>query len=206
MTTLERISFYQNRRDEIPNQELARELAENEDIAGIREIVENLNNPNKNIQSDCIKVLYEIGYIHPDLVAPYAKDFLILLHARENRMIWGGMIALACIAELDCEILFKNVESIIQATKEGTLITQVWGVKTLARVASKSLKYKQEITPVLMEMLATCLPRDIPTHLESILPAIHPDDKPEILKIIEPGFIEMTPAQKSRLQKILKRI
>lgn len=38
MSILERIAYYQNRRDEAPNQELARELANQRDIAGIREI------------------------------------------------------------------------------------------------------------------------------------------------------------------------
>ena len=57
------------RRDEVPNQELARALAAKKDKAGIREIAENLWNKDKNIQADCIKVLYEIGYIEPKLVA-----------------------------------------------------------------------------------------------------------------------------------------
>jgi hypothetical protein len=69
----------------VPNQELARELAAREDRAGVREIAENLWNPEPNVRSDCLKVLYEIGYLRPDLVAPYAGDFLKLLGGRNNR-------------------------------------------------------------------------------------------------------------------------
>lgn len=89
MSALQRIAYYQNRRDEVPNQELAKELATKKDRKGIREIAENLWNKNVQVQSDCLKVLYEIGYLQPELVAPYAEDFLKLLHSRNNRLVWG---------------------------------------------------------------------------------------------------------------------
>ena len=63
MSVLSRIAFFQNRRDEVPNQELARELAASKDAAGIAEIAANLWNKNRNVSSDCLKVLYEIGYM-----------------------------------------------------------------------------------------------------------------------------------------------
>ena len=75
MSALEKIAFFQNRRDEVPNQLLARELSSAQDHAGIQEIAGNLWNKNQNIRSDCLKVLRD----------------------RNNRMVWGGMIALATI-------------------------------------------------------------------------------------------------------------
>ena len=41
MTVLNQIAYFQNRRDEVPNQELARQLAETQDRVGIQEIAEN---------------------------------------------------------------------------------------------------------------------------------------------------------------------
>ena len=90
----------------MPNQELARELAARDDQAGIQEIADNLANKNKSVQSDCIKVLYEIGYLKPQLIAQYAEVFLGLLHSKINRMVWGSMIALATIARLQPEQLW----------------------------------------------------------------------------------------------------
>ena len=69
MSTLEKIAFYQNRRDEVPNQLLAKELAATKNKEGIREIAANLENKNKNVRSDCLKVLYEIGYLEPGLIS-----------------------------------------------------------------------------------------------------------------------------------------
>ena len=88
MSVLDQIAFCQNRRDEVPNQELARKLASSEDLAGIREMAENLYNKNQNIRSDCLKVLYEIGYLKPELIAGYVDDFLNLLKDKNNRMVW----------------------------------------------------------------------------------------------------------------------
>ena len=79
MPVLQKIAWFQGRRDEVPNQELAKELAESEDRAGIQEIAENLWHSEKNVRSDCLKVLYEVGYLRPELVDSYAKDFLRLL-------------------------------------------------------------------------------------------------------------------------------
>ena len=87
MSVLNRIAHFQNRRDEVPNQELARELAEKKDREGIREIAENLG-IGYRIQADCIKVLYEIGYIDPSLIADFAEDYLKLLRNRNNRLVW----------------------------------------------------------------------------------------------------------------------
>lgn len=98
MSVLIQIAFYQERRDEVPNQELAHKLAAAKDKAGIREIAENLWNKNKNVQSDCLKVLYEIGYIDSDLITDYVEDFLKLLNSKNNRMVWGVMIALGTFA------------------------------------------------------------------------------------------------------------
>jgi len=48
---LGKIAFYQNRRDEVPNQQLAKELAETENKIGIKEIAENLQHKNKSVQT-----------------------------------------------------------------------------------------------------------------------------------------------------------
>ena len=86
MSVINRLAHSLGRRDEVPNQELARDLAAKKNIAAIKEIVENLANKDKNIQADCIKVLYEIGVIDPDLIADYAEDFVKLLMSKNNRL------------------------------------------------------------------------------------------------------------------------
>ncbi len=206
MSVLDKIAFYQNRRDEVPNQDLARKLAQTQNIEGIREIAQNLTHKNKNVQSDCLKVLYEIGYLKPDLIADYVEDFLRLLKSKNNRMVWGGMIALATIADKKPREIWAHLNDVVATVNQGSLITVVWGIKTLAKVAAADPAYKQKIFPLLMVQLKKCISRDVPMHAESILPAIDKDNKQEILSLLETRKTEMSKAQVARLKKVVKQI
>ncbi len=206
MSALERIAFFQNRRDEVPNQQLAKELAETEDRAGIAEIARNLQHKNQSVQSDCLKVLYEIGYLKPELIAEYAPEFLALLRSKNNRMVWGAMIALATIADKKPNDIYEQLPAVTDTIDHGTLITVVWGVKALAKVAAANKTYKQKIFPYLMAQLKKCIPRDVPMHAESILPAIDQTNKQEFLSLIEARKPEMTPSQLARLKRVTKTL
>ncbi len=206
MTYLEKIAFFQNRRDEVPNQELARELAATKNIEGIHEIAENLGNKNKNIRSDCLKVLYEIGYLSPGLIADQVQTFLRLLDSKDNRMVWGAMIALASIASLKPKEIWTRVDDILAQTRNGTVITQVWGMRALAKVAAADPAYKAKVMPFLVEMIRTCIPRDVPTHAESILCAVDKGNAGELLSVMESRRSELTPAQLKRYKAILKQV
>jgi hypothetical protein len=206
MSVLERIAYYENRRDEAPNQELAHELAQMWDREGIKEIAENLRHKNKSVRSDCLKVLYEIGYINPALIADYTTDLLGLLKSKDNRMVWGAMIGLATVAPLKPHEIWVEIDNVIAAVDHGTLITLVWGVRTLAAVASADRQYSERIFPMLTDILRTCIPRDVPTHAQSMLPAIDDSNREAFLGILEERRSELTPAQLSRLRKVERQL
>jgi hypothetical protein len=206
MSVINRIAYYQNRRDEVPNQELAHQLAQSEDKAGIQEIAENLWNKKKNVRSDCLKVLYEIGYIRPDLIADYVNDFLELLKDKENRMVWGAMIGLATIADLRPHEIWEHIDEVINAVDKGTLITVVWGVKTLAHIAKVNRTYHSKLFPILLVQLQTCIPRDVPMHAESILVAVEKDDSASFLTTLEKRKPELTASQLTRLNRVIKKV
>ena len=200
MPALDRIAHFQNRRDEVPNQELARDLAAQQDREGIREIAENLWNKNKNIQADCIKVLYEIGYIDPSLIAGFAEDFLKLLKSRNNRLVWGGMIALSTVAELRADFINGSLDQILKAMDAGSVITVDNAVKTLALAASKDA-YRLSIFPHLLEHLRTCRPKDVPQHAEKSLPAVDASNKDEFIAVLDKRMEDLSAAQKNTSQK-----
>ncbi len=206
MSALNKIAYYQNRRDEIPNQQLAKQLAKTADKTGIRIIAENLTHKNKNVQSDCLKVLYEIGYLKPNLIADYVEDFLALLKSKNNRMVWGAMIALATVADKKPHAIWAKLADVTDAIDHGSLITVVWGVKALAKVAAADPAYKQKIFPLLTAQLKKCIPRDVPMHAESTLPAVDADNKKEFLSILESRKKELTPSQLARLKKATKSL
>ncbi len=204
MSVLKRLACMQGRKDEIPNQELARELASNADKAGIREIVENLRNEDKNIQFDCIKVLYEVGYLKPELIADYVPEFAQLLSSRHNRLVWGGMIALSTVYELRPKEMFENVEKIMQAMASGSVITVDNGVKVLARVAGAKEEYGKKIFPYLIEHLRCCRPKEVAQHAESILCAVNAENKKQYLAVLAERQEKLAPAQAARIKRIFK--
>jgi len=206
MSVLNKIAYYQKRRDEVPNQELAHELAKSEDRFGIHEIAENLWTKNKNIRSDCLKVLYEIGYLRPDLIADYVEDFLKLLLDRDNRMVWGAMIGLATIADLRPHEIWEHIDDVICAVEEGSLITVVWGVRTLAHVAAVDRTYHARLFPILLAQLQSCNPRDVATHAESMLCAVDRANPGSFLGVLEKRKPEMTPSQLARLKRVIKKV
>ena len=69
MSVLNRIAHFQGRRDEIPNQDWPATWPRGRP-AGIREIAEGLWHREPNVRSDCLKVLYEIGYLRPERSRP----------------------------------------------------------------------------------------------------------------------------------------
>ncbi len=206
MTVLERIAFFQGRRDETPNQELARALARRKDAAGIREIANHLRNPNRNIQSDCLKVLYEIGYLDPALIARYAGEFLDLLASKNNRLVWGSMIALGTIAPLAPGVIGSRLDEVLAALDRGSVITVVWGMRTLAGVAGASRRYRPKIVPHLLRRLGSCPPRDVPTHALSCLPAIDNSTQEGFLAVLERRKTDLSPTQAARLRKVMRQL
>ena len=205
MSILNRLASLQNRRDEVPNQELARDLATKKDKAGICEIAENLWNRDKNIQADCIKVLYEIGYLEPKLIAGYAEDFVKLLKSKNNRLVWGAMIALAEVAKADAEVVFKNLDAIKKAKETGSVITIDNAISALALTASADPKYNEAIFPYLLGHLSSCRPKEVPQHAERTFPAVNSGNKNEFIKILEKRMEDLSGGGLARVKKLIKQ-
>jgi hypothetical protein len=204
MSVLNRIAHFRNRRDEAPNQELARELAESRDSVGIREIAENLWNKDTDISFDCIKVLYETGYIHPELIAEYVGDFLKLMQSRHNRLVWGAMLALSTIAALKPDDIFPHIAEIKKVMDRGSVITVDNGVKILALVAAQKDEYRQALFPSLLDILRTCRPKSVAQYCEASLVAVDANHRPEFIRVLETRLDDLQGAQITRVKKVIR--
>lgn len=205
LSVLSRLASSQNRRDEAPNQELARDLAAQKDKAGIREVAENLWNKDKNIQADCIKVLYEVGYVDPALIAGFAEDFIKLLKSKNNRLVWGGMTALAAVAKTNADVVFKNLDAVKKAKEMGSVITVDNAISTLAFTAAKDKNYNQAIFPYLLKHLSTCRPKEVPQHSERTMPAVNAGNKNEFIKVLEKRMEDLNGGGLARVKKVIKQ-
>jgi hypothetical protein len=205
MSILSQLACAQNTNSEVPNQELARKLAEAQEAEGIRELAENLWNRDSAIANDCIKALYEIGYLNPALIAPYALDFLKLLRSTNNRLVWGGMIALATVAALRADDLFPHAADIQKTMDKGSVITVDAGVLALAGIAAAKPEYNRSIFPYLLNHLRTCRPKEVPQHAEKTLPAVNAANQAEFIAVIAARLDNATPSQLARLKRVIKQ-
>jgi len=205
VSILNQLAHSLGRRDEVPNQELARDLAAKKDKKRILEIAENLWNKDKNIQADCIKVLYEVGVIEPKLIADYTDDFVKCLRSKNNRLAWGGMTALAEVAKANPDAVFKHLDAIKKAKETGSVITVDNAISTLAYTAAGNKKYNEVIFPYLIKHLSGCRPKEVPQHSEKTLPAVNTSNKTDFIKVLEKRMEDLSGGGLTRVKKVVKQ-
>ena len=151
-------------------------------------------------------MLYEIGYIEPKLIAEYAEDFVRLLRSKNNRLVWGGMAALAEVAEANPEVVFRHVDEIKKAKEAGSVITVDNAVTTLAYTASANEKYNQVIFPYLLKHLVGCRPKEVPQHSERTLPAVNSSNKADFIKALEKRMEDLSGSGLARVKKVIRQV
>ncbi len=204
MSALDRIAHFQNRRDEIQNQELARELVARKDRKGIREIAENLWNEHAGIQGDCLNVLYEIGYLDSSLVSAYVGDFLELSQSKHNRLVWGSMIALSTVAARKPEAILGSLAQVKRIIEAGSVITVDNGIRTLAIVASTSDARRKQLLPYLLQHLSACRVKDVPQHSKHVAVAVNAKTRASFIRVLERRMPELTSSQLVRVKRVIK--
>jgi hypothetical protein len=205
MSVIDKLAHSLGRRDEVPNQELAQDLATKKDKKGIHEIAENLWNKDKNIQADCIKVLYEVGAIEPKLITNYTDDFVKCLRSKNNRLAWGGMTALAEVAKANPDMVFKNLDAIKKAKETGSVITVDNAISTLAWTAAGNQQYNEVIFPYLLKHLSFCRPKEVPQHSEKTMPAVNVSNKADFVKVLEKRTEDLSGGGLTRVKKVIKQ-
>ncbi len=203
---LEKLACASGRNDEVPNIELAIWLCENEDKEGISEIVSGLKSKDTKIANDAIKVLYEIGARKPVLIADHADQFISLLSGKNNRLIWGGMTALAAIADLAPEKLYAQADKILAAFYQGSVITVDNGVTVLAKLCRANRQYKEELFPLLLEHLGKCRPKEVAQHAERVAICVEADTISDFYKVLRARDADLSEAQKKRIDKLERRM
>ncbi len=206
MSVIDQLASSLNFRGSEPNKKLAKEIAANKDKLAVKELVSNLNNKDKLIQSDCIKVLYELGEQDPELIAPYVKAFIELLNSKNNRMQWGAMTALDMIALEHPQLIFDSLGKIIDIADKGSVITTDHCVSILLKLCTIP-QYKDDVFPLFIEQIQECPTNQLPMYAENALPVIDSDNKDAFLKVLRlrVGEVEKD-AKRKRLDNVVKKL
>jgi len=203
---IEKLAYSLGRNDEEPNVALAKELVKTKNKKGIKEIAGGLHNPEEQIANDCIKVLYEIAYLAPELVSEYAVDFIQLLRSRNNRLVWGSMTALSKIVPLNPDEIYRNFDIIAGAYEKGSVITVDNSISVFAELAKAGKKYEKKVFPLIIGHLEKCKPKEVGQHAERAFVCINKDNSQKFREVLLKRRGALTDAQKKRVDKLLNKI
>ena len=203
---LNQLSSQLGERGDNANIHLAEAIAAAQDAEAVQELIAALPKASAALSSDIIKTLYETGKRQPALIAPYAEVFLKLLRAKNNRLVWGGMMALETIAEISADALYKHVQLVQESIQKGSVITQDAGIGALSGVASANAQYAQAIMPFLLEHLRTCRPASVAQHAEKISACVFPSYTEVFAEVLHERLPDLSESQAPRVQRLLKKI
>jgi hypothetical protein len=206
MSVIPKLATSLNRRDEVPNQELAKQIVKKNDSKAVQELVENLGNKSKDIQNDCIKVLYEIGAEKPCLIAAYAKDFIALLSSKNNRLQWGAMTAINTVTPENPKLVYAALPKIMAAADSGSVITKDHAVNILIKLCTVK-QYSANAFALLSEQLSVSATNQLPMYAERALLVINDKNKKQFVKILSSRLADIEKDTKRlRVEKIIKKL
>jgi hypothetical protein len=205
MSIIAKLASSLNRRDEVPNQELAKQIAAKKDKNAVQELIENLSNKSKDIQNDCIKVLYEIGEINPSLISTYYKEFLALLDNKNNRLQWGAMTALSCITLENPKAIFSSLSKIVAAADKGSVITKDYAVNILIKLCAIK-QYADSAFELLNGQLMKSPTNQLPMYAEKAIPVINDKNKKKFIQTLTSRLDNTEKdTKRKRVEKVIKK-
>lgn len=206
MSVIEKLAISLNRRDEKPNQELAKAIATRKDKSAVKELILLLQHKSKDIQFDCIKVLYEIGDLQPSLIKDYVTNFVLLLDSKHNRNIWGAMHALDCITKEDPAVIYSHLPKIIDAALKGTVITKDHASGILLKLCAVK-KYSDNAFVLFMELISNCPTNQLPKYAENAMGILHSKNKGAFIHLLQSRLKEIKEESKrKRVEKVIKKL
>lgn len=206
MIILDKLASALNQRDEAPNIALAKQIVESLDKKAVKELVLNLNHKNKDIQSDCIKVIYEIGVINPQLVASYIPELINLLDTKNNRLQWGAMTAIHSVVLENPKAIYEALSKIIDVANKGSVITNDHCVGILIKLCSLK-EFAEEAFSLLNERLLLSPTNQLPMYSENVLSIINNTNKTLFIKTLTSRLGEIEKESKRlRVEKVIKKL
>ncbi|MFC5529338.1 hypothetical protein [Cohnella yongneupensis] len=205
MSVIGKLASSVGRKDEEPNVALAQAIADEGDSDAVQELVDHLRSKNKDIRSDCIKVLYEIGAIEPKLISGHLSAFALLLDDKNNRLVWGAMTAIDAIALTLPDDVYVLLPDIMAAADRGSIIAKDHAVAILIKLCSFDA-YVERAFELLLGQLNVCPTNQLPTYAENALPLIHAGNKDAFSEALLGRLIEIEKdSKRKRVEKVIHK-
>ncbi len=202
----ERLASNIGRRNEEPNIDLAKEIIQNQDVQSIKELVALLKSKQNEVQNDCIKVLYEVGEMSPNLIVEHYPEFLEVLKSKNNRLQWGAMTALKTISLLIPADIYNNISTLKLVVDQGSVITRDNFVAILVNLIDQPA-YEAQVFDLLLNQIQDCPTNQLPMYVEMAANKITKDKILPFRQVVISRMNEVEKISKiKRLEKVLKKL
>ena len=121
-------------------------------------------------------------------------------------MIWGSMIALATIAGQVPDDIFPHVGKIKDLIETGSVITNVWGVKTLVNLAKSDQNFYPLLIEDLLRLQRECRNIDFAKRAEDMWEVIKLAEIPKYKNILEERKQSLSSATQKRLSRVIEKL
>jgi len=200
---IERLATSLGKENQLPNIGLARQIISEKNDTAVKVLVDNLYHQNKAIQSDCIKVLYEVGEKSPELISEYLHEFINLLAHKNNRLQWGGMAAIHSITINKAKEVYQVLPKILKTANRGSVITRDHAVGILIKLCTLPT-YKLEAFQQLMLQLEECPNNQLPMYAERAMDIVPVEQTTAFIQLLEKRLADV--AQESKRKRLVKVI
>lgn len=205
MNVIDKLASTLGQKDEGPNIAVAEAIVKKKNHKAIKALVELLAHKDKNIQSDSIKVLYEIGERKPELISEYDKVFLSLLDQKNNRLVWGAMSVLDSISAIEPKAIYKHLVQILDVASKGSVITRDHAVNILINL-TRVKKYAEDTQTLLFAEILSCPVNQLPMYAERAAPIITKKMSGRFKEVLQMRLDDGMPESKrKRIEKVLKK-
>lgn len=206
MSIIDKLAHSLGRRDEMPNQELAKAIVQANDSKAVEELIQNLHHKSKDIQSGCIKVIYEIGILKPELIADFTVELIALLNNKNNRLQCGAMTALDTIVAIKPKLIYEALPQIIAVADIGSVITNDHCVGIMIKLCAIK-EYSEDVFSLLNERLLKSPDNQLPMYAENALPVINAKNNVVFVNtlLLRINGIEKE-SKRSRVEKVIRKV
>ncbi len=206
MTLSDQLASSLGIRGEEPNIELATQIVQSKDALAVKELVSYLTTQKKAIQSDAIKVLYEVGERNPALIAPHFDAFLQLLDHKNNRLQWGAMTALSALGTVCAPQLHDHLPLLEKAAAAGSVITRDQFVAILIQLYGQA-SYRDTALAMILKQLTHCPVNQLPMYAERAAVVLITDHQAAFVEVLFARLPEVEKVSKrKRIEKVIKKL
>lgn len=140
-----------------------------------------INSDDKKLQVVATSIIDEYGDFYPEDCVIFYERLLKLVQSKTNRLVWGSLTALETFAQLIPEKFHKNLNIIIDAANNGSVVAKDHAVKIYQKLA-RFEEYYSDALELILEQIRVCADNQLGQYSERCLEIIKPKDKLQFIE------------------------